>query len=95
MNTDFNFYLKLGKQLIAKLGRKTRPWEILLLLAIIFWYVFMARVAPELVGFLRNSGEELSAPVLTLISVSDFTIHYCVYFFPLLALWLIAKVVRP
>lgn len=69
-------YLKWVDDMQTKVRKATRYPIILLIAVVAVLVVMMAFVVPDIVGFIRNIGQELPWPTTTLIATSDFFVAY-------------------
>lgn len=69
-------YLKWVDDMQTKIRKATRYPMILLVAVVAVVVVMMAVVVPQIVGFIRNIGQDLPWPTTSLIATSDFFVEY-------------------
>ena len=69
-------HLKWSDMMSAKIKKATRYPKILIFVVVGVVGMMMGYVVPEVVGFLKNIGQELPGVTLALISTSEFVVNY-------------------
>jgi type IV pilus assembly protein PilC len=88
-------HLKWTDAMDTKVKKATRYPKVLCVVVVGVIYVMLGHVVPEVVGFLRNIGQELPPITQALISTSDFVVGYFGYIIGTILLFmLILKVGR-
>jgi type IV pilus assembly protein PilC len=72
-------HLKWTDAMNTKVKKATRYPKVLCAVVVLVIYVMMGHVVPEVVGFLRNIGQDLPPITLALIATSDFFRDYAIY----------------
>jgi type IV pilus assembly protein PilC len=82
-------HLKWSDAMNTKVKKATRYPKVLGVVVIGVIYVMMGHVVPEVVGFLRNIGQELPPITLALIATSDFFVNYFGYIMAAIAAFIV------
>lgn len=88
-------HLKWTDMMAAKIKKATRYPKILIVVVVGVVGLMMGYVVPEVVGFLKNIGQELPGITLALIATSEFVVNYWAHILGVIAaLFIIFKVGR-
>lgn len=88
-------HLKWTDAMNSKVKKATRYPKILLVVVMGVIYLMMAKVVPEVTGFLQNIGQDLPSYTLALIATSDFIQNYFLYIIgAIIFLYVLMKILR-